>query len=69
VSRPTFTDIKIVVGAPWQIRGRARRALSLAQVDFVTARCAFLNRATAHRWDALVLASCRLHREWSKERG
>ena len=69
MNTPTFTDIKIVLGAPRWFTGRARKALTRAQIDFAAARCAFLDRATARRWEALVSAGRLLHREWKKERG
>ncbi|MGD0266412.1 MAG: hypothetical protein ABSD47_15860 [Candidatus Methylomirabilota bacterium] len=69
MNTPTFTDIKIVLGARRWFTGRTCKALTRAQIDFDTARCAFLARATARRWEALVSAGRLLHREWKKERG
>ena len=58
----TLADVKLVLTAPAsdQTQGRSYEA---AQVEFLTARQRFKDRATALTWVATVTAARRLHAE------
>ena len=63
---PTLAEIKCVLGAPFRQKSR-RAAVGRAQVDFGMARADFVDRATPRRWEILLAASRRLHRDWLKD--
>ncbi len=62
---PTLAEIALVLFAPKAESG-SRMALTRAFDDFWKARLDFYDQTTPQRWEALVAASGRLHREWQK---
>ena len=59
---PLLTDVKLVLTAPLHIQTK-RSGYSKAQVDFVSARMKFIDRATSTTWTGTVDAARRLHAE------
>ncbi len=58
----TLADVKLVLSAPVRIQTR-RSGYGKAEVDFVSARMKFIERATSATWDVTVAAARRLHAE------
>jgi len=58
----TLADVKLVLTAPLHIQTK-RSGYSKAQVDFVSARLKFIDRATSTTWTGTVEAARRLHAE------
>jgi hypothetical protein len=59
---PLLTDVKLVLTAPLHIQTK-RSGYSKAQVDFVSARMKFIDRATSTTGTGTVDAARRLHAE------
>ncbi len=64
---PTLAEIKLVLFAP-MADSRSGLAVWRACNDFLIALNDFRDRATPRRWEVLVAASRRVHREWQKAR-
>src|SRR5438309_786777 len=64
----TLADVKLVLTAPIHIQTK-RSGYSKAQVDFVSARMKFIDRATSTTWTGTVEAARRLHAEVVGELG
>jgi hypothetical protein len=58
----TLTDVKLVLTAPVHMQTK-RSGYSKAEVDFVSARMKFIDRATSTTWTGAVGAARRLHAE------
>jgi hypothetical protein len=58
----TLADVKLVLSAPVRIQTK-RSGYGKAEVDFVSARIKFIDRATSTTWDVTVAAARRLHAE------
>jgi len=58
----TLADVKLVLSAPVRIQTK-RSGYGKAEVDFVSARMKFIERATSATWDVTVAAARRLHAE------
>ena len=58
----TLADVKPVLSAP--VRRKTKRSgYGKVEVDFVSARMKFIDRATSATWDVTVAAARRLHAE------
>jgi hypothetical protein len=58
----TLADVKLVLSAPVRIKTK-RSGYGKAEVDFVSARMKFIDRATSATWDVTDAAARRLHAE------
>jgi hypothetical protein len=58
----TLADVKLVLSAPVRIQTK-RSDYGKAEVDFVSARMKFIDRATSSTWAVTIEAARRLHAE------
>ena len=57
-----LVDVKLVLSAPVQVQTK-RRGYQKAEIDFVSARMKFIDRATSTTWTGTVETARRLHAE------
>jgi hypothetical protein len=62
VNTATLVDVKLVLSAPVHIQTK-RSGYQKAEVDFLSARKKFMDRATSTTWTGTVEAARRLHAE------